>query len=52
MAFRLVHAKYDRDTGRAYVELRDVDDDGGDAIATARDSPGSFCECRCSVRRA
>ena len=35
MAFRLVHAKYDSDTGRAYVELRDVDDDGGDAIATA-----------------
>jgi hypothetical protein len=30
-----VHAKYDRDTQRAYIELRDMDDDGGDAIATA-----------------
>jgi hypothetical protein len=35
MAFRLVHANYDRDTERAYVELRDVDDDGGEAIASA-----------------
>jgi hypothetical protein len=35
MTFRLVHAKYDRDTQRAYVELRDVDDEGGEAIATA-----------------
>jgi uncharacterized protein YuzE len=34
MAFRLVHAKYDPDTNRAYVELRDADD-GGEAIATA-----------------
>jgi hypothetical protein len=34
MAFRLVHAKYDPDTKRAYVELRDVDD-GGEVIATA-----------------
>jgi hypothetical protein len=35
MAFRLVQAKYDRETERAYVELRDDDDDGGDQIATA-----------------
>jgi hypothetical protein len=34
MAFRLVHAKYANETERAYVELRDVDDDG-EAIATA-----------------
>src|SRR5262245_18776259 len=30
MAFKLVHAKYDRESERAYVELRDEDDDGGD----------------------
>jgi hypothetical protein len=34
MAFRLVHAKYNPDTKRAYVELRDVDD-GGETITTA-----------------
>jgi hypothetical protein len=35
MAFRLVHARYDRETERAYVELRDLDDDGGEMLATA-----------------
>jgi hypothetical protein len=35
MAFRLVHTKYDLETERAYVELRDDDDDGGELIATA-----------------
>jgi hypothetical protein len=35
MAFRLVHARYDRETERAYVELRDADDDGGEIVATA-----------------
>jgi hypothetical protein len=32
-AFKVVRAQYDRETGRAYVELRD--DDGGDAVAVA-----------------
>ena len=35
MAFKLVHAKYDRVTERAYVELRDEDDDGGEILAVA-----------------
>ena len=35
MAFRLVHARYDRQTQRAYVELRDADDDGGEMLASA-----------------
>ena len=35
MAFKLVHAKYDRETERAYVELRDEDDDGGDVLVVA-----------------
>jgi hypothetical protein len=35
VAFRLVHAKYDRETRRAYVELRDADDDGGEILASA-----------------
>ena len=35
MNFTLVRAEYDRDTERAYVELRARDDDGGDLIATA-----------------
>jgi hypothetical protein len=34
MAFRLVRARYDRETERAYVELWDDDDDGGEQIAT------------------
>jgi hypothetical protein len=34
LAFRLVHTKYDRQTGRANVELRDTDEDG-EMIATA-----------------
>ena len=33
--FKLVHAKYDRETERAYVELRDEDDDGGDVLVVA-----------------
>jgi hypothetical protein len=32
MAFRLAQAKYDSHTQRAYVELRDDDDDGGEVI--------------------
>jgi hypothetical protein len=35
MAFRLVHTRYDHETERAYVELRDADDDGGEMLATA-----------------
>jgi hypothetical protein len=35
MAFRLVHARYHRETERAFVELRDADDDGGEIVATA-----------------
>jgi hypothetical protein len=35
MTFRLVHAHYDQKTLRAYVELRDDDADGGEAIVTA-----------------
>ena len=35
LAFRLVHARYDRQTQRAYVELRDADDDGGEMLASA-----------------
>jgi hypothetical protein len=34
MAFRLVHLKYDRETKRAYVELRDADDDGGEILVS------------------
>ena len=33
--FRLVHARYDRKTYRAYVELRGPDDDGGEILASA-----------------
>jgi hypothetical protein len=32
MAFRLVHGQYDRESLRAYVELRDEDADGGEVI--------------------
>jgi hypothetical protein len=35
MDFKLIRAEYDRETERAYVELRARDDDGGDVIATA-----------------
>ena len=35
MNFTLLRAEYDRETQRAYVELRARDDDGGDSIATA-----------------
>jgi hypothetical protein len=35
MTFRLVRTEYDRETERAYVELRSSDDDGGEVIATA-----------------
>ena len=32
MTFRLVHANYDKETRRAYVELRDEDPDGDEMI--------------------
>jgi hypothetical protein len=35
MTFRLIHARYDRETKRAYVELREEDADGGEVIVTA-----------------
>ena len=35
VAFRLVHARYDRITYQAYVELRAPDDDGGEILASA-----------------
>ena len=35
MNFILVRAEWDRETQRAYVELRARDDDGGDSIVTA-----------------
>ena len=35
MTFRLIHARYDRETKRAYVELREEDADGGEMIVTA-----------------
>jgi hypothetical protein len=35
MVFKLAHAKYDRETERAYVELRDEDEDGGEALVVA-----------------
>jgi hypothetical protein len=35
MNFMLVRAEWDRETQRAYVELRARDDDGGDSIVTA-----------------
>jgi hypothetical protein len=31
----LVHAHYDRETQRAYVELREDDDDGGEILTVA-----------------
>ena len=34
MNFTLIRAEYDKETQRAYVELRALDDDGGDSIAT------------------
>ena len=46
MAFRLVHARYDRETERAYVELRDLDDDGGEMLATAIFSYRTTRGCR------
>jgi len=35
MSFRRIHTHYDRETGRAYVELREQDGDGGEIIVTA-----------------
>ena len=35
MTFRLVHAQYERNSRRAYVELRKDDADGGEVIVTA-----------------
>ena len=34
MTFRLVHARYDNETERAYVELRADDDDGDEIVVT------------------
>ena len=33
--FKIVRAQYNCETGRAYAELRNGDDDGGDAVAVA-----------------
>jgi len=35
MNFMLIRAEWDRETERAYVELRARDDDGGESIVTA-----------------
>ena len=35
MTFRLVHAKFERNSKRAYVELRKDDADGGEMIVAA-----------------
>ena len=35
MTFRLVHAKFERNSKRAYVELREDDADGGEMIVAA-----------------
>jgi hypothetical protein len=35
MAFRLVHSKFERNSKRAYVELREDDADGGERIVAA-----------------
>ena len=35
MTFRLVHAHFERNSKRAYVELRENDDDGGEMIVAA-----------------
>jgi hypothetical protein len=35
MTFRLVHAEYDHESHRAYVELREEDADGGEIVAVA-----------------
>ena len=35
MNFTLIRAEYDKQTERAYVELRAPDDDGGESIVTA-----------------
>ena len=34
MAFRLVHARYDRKIQRTYVEVREPDDDAGEMLAS------------------
>ena len=53
MDFRLVRAEYDRETERAYVELRAPDGDGGEAITTAifsfRTTGGSVQTARAAV---
>jgi hypothetical protein len=41
LAFRLVRVRYDHESERAYVELWDEDDDGGEQIATAIFSYGN-----------
>jgi hypothetical protein len=35
LSFRLVHARYDRNTCRAYVEFREADADGGQSLTSA-----------------
>ena len=35
MTFRLVHSKFERNSKRAYVELREDDADGGEMIVAA-----------------
>jgi hypothetical protein len=42
MKFRLTHAKYDRKSQRAYVELRDDDGDGGEQLVVAIFSYGTL----------
>ncbi len=48
MAFRLAQAKYDAHTQRAYVELRDDDEDGGEIIAV---TIFSFCTTEALTKR-
>jgi len=45
MDFKLIRAEYDRETERAYVELRASDDDGEEAIAAAIFSFRSTAAC-------
>lgn len=47
MTLKLVHAKYDRETERAYVELRGEDDDG-EVLAVAILSYRTTGGCRSS----
>jgi hypothetical protein len=42
MAFRLVNASFDAQAQRAYVELRDTDEDGEEIVATVTFSFRTF----------